>query len=177
MSDLGNLTGMRAGTGVEISFTKWGGQPHWRYVMESLGTDEYGEWFGARGGTPTQRGHEPPIRAACDFVSLAPAAGHWIATWNAAGDVAIYVDVTSRPIRDERSVHAVDLDLDVIRRRDGTVQVLDEDEFAEHQVRYRYPADVVSGALRTTGELVRLITARTEPFDQVGDAWLRDFTR
>lgn len=167
---------MRAGTGTEINFTKWGGKQHWRYVMEPLGEDEYGAWFGARAGIPTQRGHEPPTRAECDFVVLAPVAGHWIATWNADREPAIYVDVTTRPIRDERSVRAVDLDLDVIRRRNGKVEVLDEDEFAEHQVLYRYPPDVVTGALRTTGELVRLITARTEPFDRVGDAWLRDFT-
>ena len=33
----------------------------------------------------------------------------------------------------------VDLDLDVIRMRDGGI-LDDEDEFAEHQVRYGYPA-------------------------------------
>ncbi len=168
---------MRTPAGVEINFTKWGGRPHWRYVMEPLGTDEYGEWFGARAGIPTQRGHEPPVTAAADFVVLAPAAGHWIATWNAGVEPEIYVDVTTRPIRDDHSVHAVDLDLDVIRRRDGTVEVLDEDEFAEHQVRYRYPSDVIAGAERTTAELVRLISTRAEPFDKAGDAWLRDFTR
>lgn len=104
---------MRTEPDIEINFTKWGGKQHWRYVMELLGTDEYGEWFGARAGTPTQRGHEPPTRAQADYVVLAPVAGHWIATWNAGIEPAIYVDVT---------------------------------------------------------------TARTEPFDKVGDAWLRDFT-
>ena len=84
--------------------------------------------------------------------------------------------MTTRPIRDEHSVHAVDLYLDVIRTRDGTVAVLDEDEFAEHQVLYRYPPDVIADALRTTAELVRLVTDRTEPFDKAGDTWLRDFT-
>jgi uncharacterized protein len=170
---------MRAGTGTEINFSKWGGAQHWRYVMEPLGEDAYGWWFGGRAGIPMQRGQEPPIVQPHDFVSLVPATGHWIACWNAPSQspIAIYVDVTTKPTRDEHSVRAVDLDLDVVRLRDGAVKVLDEDEFAQHQRRYRYPADVITDALRTTGELVRHITARAEPFDQVGDAWLRDFTR
>jgi uncharacterized protein len=170
---------MRTRTGIEINFTKWGGKQHWRYVMEALGSDGYGEWFGGRTGIATQRGHEPPSLQEYDFVSLVPATGHWIACWNAAvpaARVAIYVDVTTQPIRDEHTVHAVDLDLDVVRLWDGSVRVLDEDEFAEHQVSYRYPPDVITDAEQTTAELVRLITARTEPFDKAGDAWLRDFT-
>ena len=35
----------------------------------------------------------------------------------------------------------VDLDLDVIRMRDGRIILDDEDEFEEHQVRYAYPPD------------------------------------
>lgn len=35
----------------------------------------------------------------------------------------------------------VDLDLDVVRRFDGSAEILDEDEFAEHQVRYGYPPE------------------------------------
>ena len=38
---------------------------------------------------------------------------------------------------------AVDLDLDVVRRTDGTVYVDDEDEFAEHRVSFGYPPEVV----------------------------------
>ncbi len=41
---------------------------------------------------------------------------------------------------------------------------------------YRYPPDVIADAERTMAELVRLITARVEPFGRAGDAWLRDFT-
>ncbi len=41
---------------------------------------------------------------------------------------------------------AVDLDLDVIRRWDGTIALLDEDEFAEHLLALRYPPEVVAAA-------------------------------
>ena len=48
------------------------------------------------------------------------------------------------PVWDGGLVTAVDLDLDVIRRFDGTWYVDDEDEFAEHQVSYGYPPELVA---------------------------------
>ena len=51
----------------------------------------------------------------------------------------LYVDITTPPVWDGDHVTAVDLDLDVIRRFDGSWYVDDEDEFAEHQVGYGYP--------------------------------------
>ena len=56
----------------------------------------------------------------------------------------IYVNVTTRPALDQGTVSAVNLDLDVVRWRDGRVEVLDEDEFAEHQVLLGYPAELIS---------------------------------
>jgi protein associated with RNAse G/E len=85
------------------------------------------------------------------------------------------VDVTTKPIRHAEVIHAVDLDLDVVRLRDGTVTVLDEDEFAEHQLLYDYPAEVIAQARATTDDLVARITAGIEPFATVGAAWLTDF--
>jgi hypothetical protein len=168
---------MQTWPGVEINFTKWGGEQHWRYVLDPLGEDEYGRWYGGRAGIPMQRGHEAPIIQSHDSVTLVPATGRWIATWNdpSKTPVAIYVDVTTPPIRDDHSVRAVDLDLAVVRLGDGSVEVLDEDEFAEHQVRYRYPPEIVTQALVTTGELVKQITAGVEPFGVVGDRWLIEF--
>jgi predicted RNA-binding protein associated with RNAse of E/G family len=162
----------------EIRFTKWGGKRHWRYPLEVLGSDGYGWWLGGRTGILLRRGFEEPIVQPHDFVVLVPDEGCWIANFNAANpgsDIEIYVDVTDRPVRDGELVHAVDLDLDVIRRFDGRVEVLDEDEFAEHQLTYGYPADVIARASATTAELVESMKARTEPFGEVGAAWVRTF--
>ena len=53
----------------------------------------------------------------------------------------------------QREVTMVDLDLDVVRlRADQRVLIVDEDEFAEHQVRYSYPAEVITAG-RTGGRL------------------------
>jgi hypothetical protein len=145
--------------------------------MLPLGSDRYGLWFGARAGILLQRGFEDPIVQQHDFVVLVPADGCWIANWNGPGetDISIYVDVTSKPSVQPDVVSAVDLDLDVVRLRDGTVKVLDEDEFAEHQVRYSYPAEVVAQARATTDDLVARLTGQAEPFATVGSTWLERF--
>jgi hypothetical protein len=164
--------------GTEIRFTKWGGRRHWRYPMEPLGSDRYGRWFGARAGTLLRRGYEDPVVQPHNFVVLVPADGCWIASWNGPGetDILIYVDVTSEPSVQPDVVSALDLDLDVVQHRDGTIRVLDEDEFAEHQVRYGYPAEVVEQARATTDDLVARLAAGTEPFATVGSDWLERFT-
>ena len=53
-------------------------------------------------------------------------------------------------------MHLVDLDLDVVRRRaTGTVELRDEDEFAEHRARFGYPDDLVANAEAAAKLLVR----------------------
>ena len=73
-------------------------------------------------------------------------------------------------------VHAIDLDLDVIRRWDGQVELLDEDEFETHQRLYQYPAEVITEARTTAATLLAMVANRDEPFDTVGEAWLTRLT-
>jgi uncharacterized protein len=162
---------------VEMRFTKWGGKPHWTFPAEPLGTDRYGRWLGTRAGVPLRRGLEPPVVLGYDFVVLVPDSGRWVASWNdaRAERTAVYVDVTTEPVSRADAVEAVDLDLDVIRSFDGVVELLDEDEFAEHQRLYGYPPEVIAGALATADDLIAMITAREEPFGVVGEAWLADY--
>jgi predicted RNA-binding protein associated with RNAse of E/G family len=165
--------------GTEIRFTKWGGSLHWHYTMERLGADEHGLWLVGRTGMTLRRGYEEPIRQPHDFVQLVPVEGCWTAAFNAdlaTTDIEVYVDVTNRPVVEDGVVHAVDLDLDVVRRRNGEIAVLDVDEFVEHRVRYGYPAEVVEQALDTTAELTRMFAAGREPFASAGAAWLASYT-
>ncbi|BBH71074.1 hypothetical protein ACTI_77590 [Actinoplanes sp. OR16] len=154
-----------------MRFTKWGGKLHWHYAMEPLGSDEHGLWFGTRAGTVMQRGYEDPVLEPHDFVTLVPVEGEWIASFNPSSadtEVAVYIDVTSLPAYEDGVVSAVDLDLDVIRLFDGSVRVLDEDEFAEHRILYSYPAPVIAKALATTDDLVGLLTEAVQPFETAG---------
>jgi uncharacterized protein len=157
---------------VAVRYTKWGGIDHWHYDLEPLGQDEFGWWFFGRRGLTQQRGAEPPVQWPRDFVLLVPAEGCWTACFNAEYTVEIYVDVTTRPVLDGDTITAVDLDLDVVRYLDGRVAVLDEDEFAEHQVRLGYPAEVISQARQTCDWLVEAVSSRAEPFGRAGPRWL-----
>jgi uncharacterized protein len=161
---------------VEMRFTKWGGRLHWHYPVVPLGVDRHGWWLGGPRGTWFQRGDEAPIRRKYDNVMLVPDRGDWIASWSSGGDSEVYVDVTNRPHKSDHLIEAVDLDLDVIRLRDGRVVLVDEDEFAEHQVLLGYPAEVIARARATADDLLAVVTAGAEPFGRVGRDWLTRFS-
>lgn len=157
---------------VSVVFTKWGDRPHWHFECAWLGEDGFGVWLVGRPGTRLQRGEEPAIIEPHGFVQLVPRQGDWVAFFNVAGPFEIYVDVTTAPVWTGSTVTCVDLDLDVARRPDGKVQLLDEDEFMKHQVELAYPADTIKRARATADWLVDVVAAGLEPFGGTGPTWL-----
>ncbi len=163
------------GRDVRLVYTKYDGSLHWHQVAHYLGEDEHGIWLGAPGGSTVQRGSETPIVLPEAFVELVPDGAWWTATFNdSPARTEIYCDIGTParwPHSDE--VTMVDLDLDVARMRaDQQVLLLDEDEFAEHQVRYQYPADVIAEAEAAAAWLMDAVTARKEPFGEAYRNWL-----
>jgi protein associated with RNAse G/E len=162
---------------INVAYRKWDGSLHWHFDLARLGEDDHGLWLGGADGTPVRRGDEPPLRSQA-FTLLIPREGWWTAVWNAVATggtgfpFEVYVDVCSRPERTDAGITAVDLDLDVARRPDGTTVLLDEDEFEEHRRRYGYPDHVVDRARTTAAALVLAVENRNEPFDLIGPAWL-----
>ena len=51
------------------------------------------------------------------------------------------------------------------RLLDGSCEIIDVDEFEEHQVRYGYPPDVIERAEAAANEVLDLMTRRVAPFD------------
>jgi hypothetical protein len=152
---------------VRVVYTKYDGSLHWHQTMQYLGRDRHGTWLGAPAGLVARRGHDYSVVIAEPQVMVFPDDAWWTAVFNGEpAETAIYCDITTPPRwPGPGEVTMVDLDLDVIRRRlDGRVVVLDEDEFAEHQVRYEYPPEIVAGAEKATAWLVEQITADQEPF-------------
>ena len=96
----------------------------------------------------------------------------WTAVWNEGGDFEIYVDIATPPRWDGDRVTMIDLDLDVVRHRDGRTLVLDEDEFDEHRVSLGYPPDLVDRARTTTAAVFLDVERRIPPFDATGAQWL-----
>ncbi|MEX0873926.1 MAG: DUF402 domain-containing protein [Actinomycetota bacterium] len=69
-------------------------------------------------------------------------------------------------------VTTIDLDLDVIRFRDGRLLLDDQDEFEEHKELYGYPEDFVEKAVATEDWLMEAVEQRREPFGSAGQPWL-----
>lgn len=161
---------LQRGDQVSIRMTKWGERPHWVYPGRYLGSDQFGHWIGFRVGTHFERpGRE--YTADYDQVALiAPEdAGErgWVACMHGPESVKTryYVDISTPPTFDGTDFHAIDLDLDVVQRVTGLTFVDDEDEFAEHQVNYGYPAEVVSNAEASCARVHEAVSTGQAPFD------------
>ena len=157
---------------VRVVYRKYDEKLHWHQWMRYLGEDEYGVWLGAPAGSVSQRGDEPVVTQEQAHVQLFPRDQWFTAIFNDEPRYTeIYADITTPVEFSDDVVTMIDLDLDVIKRRDGTVFIDDEDEFAEHQVKYAYPADVIATARQTCDWLVRAV-ATEEPFLTVYKTYL-----
>jgi predicted RNA-binding protein associated with RNAse of E/G family len=185
---------MEPGTPIRCEMTKWGDRPHWQFPGIHLGADEHGDWLGFPQGTlNTRPGLELVSQAAC--VTLVPTDGWYAATFHAPGIWCdLYVDIATPGRWDGTVLRAVDLDLDVIRMSDplpasvyaeaekagrvaGEVFVDDEDEFAEHQVAYGYPTDVIDRAQASCDAVLADVRAGRAPYDGTHRRWLDELSR
>ncbi len=151
---------------VRVVYRKHDGSLHWHLMTKWLGEDEHGVWTGIARPTLMRKGDGPLVRLDYASVLLFPRNAWWTATFNdAPAETEIYCDITTParwPSADE--VTMVDLDLDVARRRDGDVELWDEDEFTSHQVAYGYPAETIAAAERAAAWLRDALTRNAEPF-------------
>jgi uncharacterized protein len=157
---------------VRIDFRKWNGQRHWQFAMSRLGGDEHGLWLWSPPGADMQRGHEPVIQSPGVNIKLIPESKWWTAIWSYGRKVDVYVDVITPPAWNGSTVTMVDIDLDVVRWADGRVEILDEDEFLEHQAAMDYPPRLIDMARATAAQLALAVENRHEPFGDVGESWM-----
>ncbi len=163
------------GRTADVRFTKWGGARHWEFPTVALGEDEFGWWGGVPAGTQLSRPGNAFV-SETPWVLLMPEQNAWSASFYAAPHhIEVYVDMTTVPEWGGSTVTMVDLDLDVVLLRDGSLFVDDEDEFAEHQVTLGYPPEIVRLAQCSADEILAAIAAGTEPFSEVGRQWLERF--
>ena len=156
-------------------FSKWGGRPHWESDCIRLGDDGAGTWLGMPPGTIM-------TRPGASFTSnrmqviLVPSERPFVATFHQPGGTApcqVYVDITTPAVWDGDTVRAVDLDLDVIKGWTGRVWVDDEDEFADHRVRFGYPEDIVRLAVSSCEQVHAAVVAGLAPYDgRAAATWL-----
>lgn len=159
---------------MDFASEKWGGIPHYRGEMRRLGDDEHGVWWwGDRGGT-IWRGDTPLFERQHDVLILVPDGAWWSAAWWVGHpEVSLYVNINTPVVYEADRFVVIDLDLDVVRLADGSASIVDQDEFAEHQVRYGYPADVIAETERVTDEVLAAVVAGEEPFrGDVAAGWI-----
>ncbi len=164
---------VRAGDAVDVRFSKWGGGRHWEFPVTALGVDDLGVWCGAPTGTRLQR---PGAAFTSEFawVMLFPHDRPWAASYYDSADqpISVYVDVSTVPAWHDNVVTMVDLDLDVILGRDGSLFLDDEDEFVEHRVTLDYPDELVVLARDSAARLMDAAFGGQEPFGGAGAQWL-----
>ncbi len=143
--------------------------------MRRLGDDEHGIWLGLPADSVMRKGHDREVPLPEAHVILFPRGQWWTAIFNAAPRrTEIYCDITTPPEwPSDAEVTMVDLDLDVLRKRGATLPILvDEDEFAEHQVDYGYPDEVIRSAQDAADWLMTAVAEGTGPFGGAHLRWL-----
>lgn len=157
---------------VNVIYRKYDGALHWHFTTGLLGEDDHGVWLAMPRGTVARRGHDHEHVEDRNSVLLIPHDQWWTAHFNDSGDIAVYCDITTVPTWRDDEVTMIDLDLDVVRRTEGSVYIDDEDEFAEHQVRYGYAAHVTESARRTADDLRNSVEREAGPFGGAHERWL-----
>lgn len=168
---------LQPATPVRIEMTKWPDRPHWVFEGSYLGSDEHGDWIGFPAGSRFTR---PGVEYVAPYsqVGLVPAQHlverGWIATFHSPeGKVRSYIDIATPPVWHRTVLRSVDLDLDIVHGKTGRVWIDDEDEFADHRVRFGYPDDIVAQALESCRTVEAAVRAGSPPFDGLAHtAWL-----
>lgn len=107
-------------------------------------------------------------------MALVPVNDWWVANFYPTHpELSVYVDIATPPEWDGSRLTFIDLDLDVICRLDGTVGIIDQEEFEENRVLYGYPDDLVEAAIEAADRAVALLQADAEPFDETAEGWIQ----
>lgn len=156
------------GQSVTLRWRKWDGTPHWEHDCVYLGSDEWGDWIGQHRGARTERPGHVDTDYGPVVVLIAPTGDHAATfyTPQSHDDFGVYVDIAWDLHWDDTDVTGIDMDLDVIRLRDGSrTWIDDEDEWREHRVRMGYPPHIVT-QLETTAQRIRAAVAEASaPYD------------
>ena len=158
---------------VRVVYRKYDGRAHRDYPARRLAEDDLGTWLGISAGTASVYHGRPSVEQ-IPFVLLVPHAAWWTGMFNPPPRTSeVYCDIATPATWDSDTVHLVDLDLDVVRRRaTGAVELRDEDEFAEHRAAFGYPDDLVAQAEAAARWLLAALSNGTEPFASAYRKWL-----
>jgi len=150
---------------VRVVYTKYDGSAHRDYPARRFDEDDLGIWVGVTRGTPSVYHGRQSVEQ-IPFVLLIPHHAWWTGMFNPPPRTSeVYCDITTPARWEGDTVHIIDLDLDVVRRRaSGLVELRDEDEFDEHREQFGYPDDLVAEARAAADKLMVALGDGSEPF-------------
>ena len=154
--------------------TKYDGSLHYRYEVQLVerSEDQLAVYSGPGTSVISYRGPSTRVRQLLSIFWLGrPFVLH--AMWDAAWQPhSLYIDISTDTRWTDDVVRYIDLDLDLVLNHDSTEIILaDEDEFAAHRNKFRYPATLVSQCLTAVGEVRQLLELRESPFTSDLFAW------
>jgi len=158
---------------VRVVYTKFDSSAHRDYRARRLNEDDLGIWVGVTRGTSSVYHGRPSVEQ-IPFVLLIPHHAWWTGMFNPPPRTSeVYCDITTPARWEGDTVHIVDLDLDVSRRRDsGLIELRDEDEFEVHRLQFGYTDEMVTEARAAAGKLLGELGDGTEPFATAYRKWL-----
>ncbi len=156
---------------VEIMALKYGNKPHYRWESRILEQNKEYVVVGSRPGRTLKhfsREEEFQFNKwAVEFFFF----NHWFTTAVVMEDISgpeidqYYCNI-AQPARYENDrISFVDLDLDLIKKKNSSWQVVDKDDFQINQKRYDYPPELVQKTWQALNNLQERIASGEFPFN------------
>lgn len=160
---------------IEVRGFKWPRRPTAVTTARLLGVDSFGRWLGVARGEPwwaADRSRTGVFEQA--LVKLVTNGTFWTVCFHPV-DPVVDVDIVL-PVQWAGNVlEEIDLELDILRFADGSVQVRDQDVFDQVRTTWAIPGEIVRQAETTCAQIRDLVERGAEPFGEVGHAWLARF--
>ena len=160
---------MKSASIVSIVSTKYDGTPRDSYKAELLDHDGPMVRIKVPARTPTWVEKHGRTELSDDNAVEIYFADRWYNVWHLREHTAfpnLWYSNVAMPARfDGKTLHWVDLDIDIRCYLDGSFRVLDQDEFERNRIEMGYPNEVVDHALAARDEVLRLGKIGTFPFN------------
>ncbi|XSG76892.1 hypothetical protein ACP8Y2_07765 [Herpetosiphon llansteffanensis] len=153
---------------------KWPKRPTAQTMGYLLGADKFGHWLGIVAGSRWQASNGQQGTFEQAFVKLIPANAYWSACFNLSGKL-IDVDIVLPHQWNDQLVEEVDLEIDLLKMADGSIEIRDQAEFAAVCQRWPMPASLIEQVHSTTAQIYQQLATGIEPFKTVGALRLAQF--
>ncbi|MBM7844893.1 DUF402 domain-containing protein [Herpetosiphon giganteus] len=153
---------------------KWPKRPTAQATGYLLGADQFGHWLGIAAGSAWQHSNGQQGMFEQAFVKLIPPNAYWSACFNLS-DKLIDVDIVLPNQWHDQLVEEIDLEIDLLKMADGSIEIRDQAKFAAVCQRWPIPAAIIEQVHTTTAQIYQQLQAQVEPFKHVGARRLAQF--